>query len=68
MSSSANVGAGQYGRPTGDDDSAEEPGTFLTDQPPTADTPAEGSSNAGINAVGANRADYTEDDGERTRQ
>ena len=29
-----------------------ETGTFLTDQPPTADTPADGSTNAGLNAAG----------------
>jgi len=34
-----------------------ETGEFLTDQPPTATTPATGSSNAGINARRANRAD-----------
>lgn len=32
-----------------------EEGTFLTDQPPTADTPAAGSSNQGINERRANR-------------
>lgn len=45
---------------------SEETGTFLTDKAPTADTPANGSSNAGINATGANRPDdTTEDDGRR---
>jgi hypothetical protein len=32
-----------------------ETGSFITDRAPTADTPATGSSNAGINATGANR-------------
>jgi len=36
---------------------APETGTFPTDEPPTADTPVHGSSNADINAVGANRPD-----------
>jgi hypothetical protein len=44
---------------------AEETGTFLTDEPPTGGTPAHGSSNAGINALRANRADTTEDGPER---
>lgn len=29
-----------------------ETGTFLTDEPPTADTPADGSTNAGLNTAG----------------
>jgi hypothetical protein len=36
---------------------AAETGTFTTDQAPTGDTPADGSTNAGINANHANRAD-----------
>ena len=36
---------------------APETGTFTTDEAPTADTPAHGSSNIGINATGANRPD-----------
>ena len=36
---------------------AAETGTFLTDRAPTAHTPAHGSSNAGVNEVGANRRD-----------
>jgi hypothetical protein len=43
---------------------SEETGTFLTDEAPTADTPAHGSSNAGINATGANRPENTGDVGE----
>jgi hypothetical protein len=35
----------------------EETGDFITDKEPTADTPADGSSNAGINATHANRVD-----------
>jgi hypothetical protein len=34
---------------------ADETATFPTDEAPTADTPAHGSSNAGINAAGGNR-------------
>ena len=34
---------------------AAETGTFTTDEAPTADTPAHGSSNVGVNATGANR-------------
>ena len=42
-----------------------EAGTFITDEPPTATTPADGSSNAGINRTKANRQDFTGDpDGE----
>ncbi|BCJ48026.1 hypothetical protein GCM10010168_23850 [Actinoplanes ianthinogenes] len=33
----------------------QEQGTFTTDEPPTATTPADGSSNAGINRLRANR-------------
>jgi len=33
----------------------DEEGTFLTDEPPTSKTPANGSSNAGINQRKANR-------------
>ena len=40
---------------------SEETGTFLTDQPPTAATPAHGSSNAGVNARRANRPDADPD-------
>jgi hypothetical protein len=36
---------------------AEESGDFIVDQPPTATTPAHGSSNKGINETGANRVD-----------
>ncbi|MFI5894967.1 hypothetical protein ACIA5D_33200 [Actinoplanes sp. NPDC051513] len=32
-----------------------ESGSFITDEPPTSTTPANGSSNAGINALRANR-------------
>jgi hypothetical protein len=38
-----------------------ETGTFITDQEPTADTPADGSTNAGINATKANRPDFDAD-------
>ena len=38
-----------------------EPGTFTTDEPPTADTPAHGSTNAGINKLGANRTEPADD-------
>jgi hypothetical protein len=34
---------------------AAETGSFTTDEAPTADTPAHGSSNVGVNATGANR-------------
>jgi hypothetical protein len=34
----------------------DESGDFQSDKPPAADTPAAGSSNAGINRVDANRA------------
>jgi hypothetical protein len=64
MSSSADVGAGKGDFPASRGSSteqqvtgAEETGTFITDEPPTADTPVHGSSNAGINAVGANRTE-----------
>jgi hypothetical protein len=36
---------------------AAETGTFITDETPTADTPAHGSSNIGVNATGANSPD-----------
>jgi len=39
----------------------EEEGTFQTDEPPTSTTPANGSSNQGINKVHANREDVEED-------
>jgi hypothetical protein len=72
MSSSADVGAGkddfpaEFGSMTDQHvTGSEETGTFITDEAPTADTPAHGSSNAGINATGANRAGHTEDTGER---
>jgi hypothetical protein len=69
MTSSAPPGSGQddatsiAGRKTGQHVSgAAEPGTFVTDDPPTADTPAHGSTNAGINKLGANRPDPDDDD------
>jgi hypothetical protein len=40
---------------------SEETGSFITDKAPTADTPAHGSSNAGINEKAANRTDVTDD-------
>ncbi|MFI7598144.1 hypothetical protein [Actinoplanes sp. NPDC049681] len=56
--------------PTGDDiagastdqhvSGLEEKGSFLTDEAPTAATPAHGSSNAGVNTTEANRRDLTE--------
>jgi hypothetical protein len=36
----------------------EETGTFITDEPPTATTPANGSGNAGVNQTRANRQDF----------
>jgi hypothetical protein len=39
----------------------EEEGTFLTDEPPTSKTPANGSSNRGINKAHANREDVAEE-------
>ncbi len=39
----------------------EETGTFLTDEAPTADTQAHGSSNAVFNAAGGNRVDDATD-------
>jgi len=46
------------GRKTGQHVSqAAESETFPTDEPPTADTPVHGSTNAGINKLGANRTD-----------
>jgi hypothetical protein len=50
------------GRKTGQHVSqAAEPETFPTDEPPTADTPVHGSTNAGINKLGANRTDPTDE-------
>jgi len=45
----------------------EEEGTFLTDQPPTSTTPANGSSNQGVNKLHANRQDVEEDLARKTR-
>ena len=45
----------------------EEEGTFLTDEPPTSKTPANGSSNRGINKLHANREDVEEDPARKTR-
>ncbi|MEU4560491.1 hypothetical protein AB0F72_19105 [Actinoplanes sp. NPDC023936] len=39
-----------------------EDGTFITDEEPREPAPAHGSSNAGINATGANRAQQDADD------
>jgi hypothetical protein len=39
----------------------EEEGTFITDEPPTPTTPANGSSNRGVNKLQANREDVEED-------
>ncbi|MBG0564539.1 hypothetical protein [Actinoplanes aureus] len=52
-------GAGASTEQHGDD--FEETGTFVTDEPPGGDVPAHGSSNAGINATGANRAQGTDE-------
>ena len=46
---------------TDTDTDAPETGEFLTDQAPTAGTPAHGSSNAGINEDGGNRPDAAAD-------
>ena len=46
---------------------ADEEGTFLTDEPPTSKTPANGSSNRGINKLHANREDVEEDLAHKTR-
>ena len=46
---------------------SEEEATFLTDEPPTSTTPANGSSNRGINKVHANREDVEEDLARKTR-
>ena len=61
-SNDARTGAGQDDYPESRGSStgqhitgAPEPGTFAEDEPPTAGTPADGSSNAGINQTGANR-------------
>jgi hypothetical protein len=68
MSSSADVGAGKDDFPAGAGSSteqhvtgAEETGTFITDQAPTADTPADGSTNAGINAAEGTRRQGTDE-------
>ena len=68
MTSSAPVDSGDgdataiAGRKTGQHVSgAAEPGTFTTDEPPTADTPVHGSTNAGINKLGANRTEPADD-------
>jgi hypothetical protein len=45
----------------------EETGTFTTDEPTTAATPVHGSSNAGINRTGANRAEPADRIAERDR-
>jgi len=37
-----------------------EEGEFTTDQPPSGDTPADGSSNSGINETKANRQEPTD--------
>jgi hypothetical protein len=39
----------------------EEEGTFITDEPPTSTTPANGSNNRGVNKLQANREDGEED-------
>jgi hypothetical protein len=39
-----------------------ETGDFLTDKAPASDTPANGSSNAGVNSTRANRVDVEDDD------
>jgi hypothetical protein len=39
-----------------------ETGTFTTDRAPTGDTPADGSTNAGINATRANRVGTAADE------
>jgi len=49
----ANAGSETDQHITGHD----EGGTFITDQPPTASTPATGSSNAGINKLRGNQAE-----------
>jgi hypothetical protein len=68
MTSSADEGAGRENFPAGVGGSTEqhitgsdETGTFTTDKAPTADTPADGSTNAGINSTGANRPDGADD-------
>ncbi len=53
----ANAGSSADQHVTG----GEETGTFTTDQAPTGNTPAHGSSNAIFNEVGANRPDSTDD-------
>jgi hypothetical protein len=70
MSSSADEGAGTEDFPAGVGSSTDqhvtgsaEDGAFITDKAPAADTPAHGSSNAGINATGANRPGRADDAG-----
>jgi hypothetical protein len=73
MTDNARTDADQDGCTAGAGSSADqhvtgtpETGDFITDEAPTATTPAHGSSNAGINAVHGNRAAGTDDpDGER---
>ncbi|WP_067502970.1 hypothetical protein [Actinoplanes sp. TFC3] len=64
MSTSAHPGAGEPDFTPGAGASTDqqvtgtsETGTFTTDEAPTADTPADGSTNAGINQTRANRPD-----------
>ena len=45
----------------------EETGDFITDKPPTASTPATGSSNAGINASKGNHPDFDPEDPDQLR-
>jgi hypothetical protein len=70
MSSSEHTGAGEDDSAAGLGSSTEqhvtgsaETGTFITDEPPTGGTPTHGSSNAGINATGANRAEEADQAG-----
>jgi hypothetical protein len=67
MTSSAQAGAGEDDVTVDAGNSTDvhvtgtpETSTFVTDEPPTADTPADGSSNAGVNETGANRPDSTD--------
>ena len=53
----ANAGSSTEQHVTG----AEETGSFTEEEEPTGNTPAHGSSNAGINAVGGNRRGFTDD-------
>jgi hypothetical protein len=71
MSTSADEGAGTEDFPASTGSSTDqhitgspETGTFITDKAPAGDTPAHGSSNAGINATGANRPGHSDDAGE----